>query len=71
MRKLSIDQEKCIGCGNCYGAYDDLFAEDGDKAKPVKTDGFTPEEEKDIEAAILACGAGDAISYEEETAESA
>jgi|GEM_PF-2160045 len=71
MKKLTISED-CIDCGNCYGAYPDLFEEAKDgKAQPKKTDGFTPEEEADIEAAIAMCGAGDAIKYEEDQAEAA
>jgi len=64
MKKLIITDD-CIDCGNCYGAYPEIFQEGDGKAEPKKADGFTPEEEKDIEAAIAMCGAGDAIQYEE------
>ena len=33
MPNVSIDNEKCIGCGNCAAICEKTFVMDGDKAK--------------------------------------
>jgi ferredoxin len=34
--KITVDSNKCIGCGACVASYPDLMEMDGDKAKAIK-----------------------------------
>jgi len=38
MAKISVDEEKCIGCGTCASVCSDSFELDGGKAKPKKAE---------------------------------
>lgn len=62
-RRVSIDEEECIGCGSCEEICPEVFKlnEDTDKAEVIKPEGG-PEEL--IEEAIDTCPV-DCISWED------
>ncbi|MBI4100711.1 ferredoxin [Candidatus Microgenomates bacterium] len=62
MKKLKIDQEKCIGCGACTALCAKTFELNGDYKAQVKTPPADPE--SDIQNAIDSCPVA-AISWGE------
>ncbi len=39
MSPITVDKNKCIGCGSCYAMYPELFAADTDgKSKVISSD---------------------------------
>lgn len=50
--QVKIDEEKCIGCGNCANMCPMIFEMDGDKAKVAKPEG---NEECDLEEVKNLC----------------
>ena len=56
MKKLKVDQDKCIGCGTCSALVPKVFKLDDDgKAEVVDPQGDSQEE---IEKAIDSCPVG-------------
>ena len=62
MRRVLVDQEKCVGCGTCEGLCPDIFQldEEAGKSTVIMQGG----DEACIEEAIASCPA-EAISWEE------
>jgi ferredoxin len=62
MKKLIVDQEKCIGCGSCVSICPKVFVLEGGKSKVIDQAG---DSEVNIKLAIDACPT-QAISWVEE-----
>lgn len=60
MKKLVVDQKKCVGCGTCFLVAEKVFklGKDGKSQVADQTAGT----QKEIEEAISSCPVG-AISY--------
>ncbi|MFW5885289.1 MAG: ferredoxin [Patescibacteria group bacterium] len=52
--KISIEEEKCIGCGVCQSLFQECFRLDGDMAKVVKEEC----QECDLEEVVNSCPTG-------------
>jgi len=63
MKKLKVDEEKCLGCGACASLCPKVFKiNEKGKSEVIDQNGDTPE---NIETAIAACPV-QAILWEEE-----
>jgi len=40
MSTITVDKNKCIGCGSCYAMYPELFAADTDGKSKVLSDDY-------------------------------
>jgi ferredoxin len=65
--KISIDKEKCMGCGTCFAMSPEIFAPDIDgKAKLVVTETEDPELIEKAKTAKDMCPNGAIVIDEEE-----
>lgn len=67
MKKIIVDQDKCIGCGACVGCEPNVFDFNDDGFAEAKNDNFdklTDESKELVESAINGCPT-EAISIEE------
>ena len=64
MSKITIDKDKCLGCGMCVGINSDIFEFDDDGLTKVNNDKINDENKDDVKSAINSCPV-EAISEEE------
>lgn len=67
MKKIIVDQDKCIGCGACLGCEPDVFEFNNDGFATVKNsdfDSLNDESKEQVENAVSGCPT-EAISIEE------
>ena len=64
MTKISIDKEKCIGCGTCESLFPEIFKLDNDTGKSKVISNNYAEHGYDKDDIETSCPAG-AISIEE------
>lgn len=64
MKKVSVDQEKCIGCGACQAIASNVFEINDEGLAEVITDNIKEEDKEDVMDAYEGCPVG-AIVVEE------